>query len=91
MKPHLTFTAAGPVYGLIAGVKSGDIADQIAARQTQLKALLAMTYGEEGEVFRGMSDDLQNGFMWACSMIASEVRELTDLLQARQAEERRQS
>ena len=77
MKTPLTFTAAGPVYGFVPGVKAGDISDQIAARQKQLVALLAMTYGETGEAFRTMSEDLQEGYMWACAMLADEVRELT--------------
>lgn len=91
MKTALNFTAAGPVYVLAPGVKAGDIADQLAARQAQLEALLSMTYGEEGEAFRTMSDSLQDGFMWACSMIAQEVRELTEALRERQAAERGQS
>ena len=82
MKTALTFTAAGPVYGFVHGVEAGDISDQRAARQAQLEALLAMTYGETGEAFRIMSEDLQEAYMWACGMIAQEVRELTAALEA---------
>ena len=87
MKTPLTFTAAGPVYGFAPGVKACDIEDQLYARQAQLKGLLAMSYGEGGEAFRGMAHDLQNGFMRACSMIAHEVQELTKVIQeCREAE-----
>jgi len=81
VKAPLTFTAAGPVYGFVPGVEAGDISYQRAARQAQLEALLAMTCGETGEAFRIMSDDLQDAYMWACSMIAQEVRELTGALE----------
>ncbi|WP_298622274.1 hypothetical protein [uncultured Zoogloea sp.] len=82
MSTPFTFTAAGPVYALAPGVKAGDIADQIAARQRQLSALLAMTYGEQGAAFRTMSSDLQDAYMWACDMIAGEIRELNAALLA---------
>ncbi len=91
MKTPLTFQAAGPVFGFVPGVEAGDIVDQLAARQSPLEALLAMTHGEAGEAFRAMSDALQDGFMWACSMIAREVRGLTDALEERQVAERGQS
>lgn len=91
MKTALNFTAAGPVYAFAPGVEALDIADQLDARQTQLDALLAMTCGESGKAFRGMSDDMQDAYMWACSMIAREIQELTEALQERQAAERGQS
>jgi hypothetical protein len=91
MKAPLTFTAAGPVYGFAPGVKAGDIVDQLNARQIQLEAMLAMTFGDTGEALRRLSDGVQDNYMWACSMIAHEIRELTEALQDRQAAERGQS
>ena len=91
MKTRLTFTAAGPVYGFVPSAEAGDISDHRAARQAQLEALLSMTYGETGEGFRTMSDDMQEAYMWACSMIAREIRDLTDALEERRAAERGQS
>ena len=85
MKNHLTFTAASRVYSFVPGVEAGDIADQLAARQTQLEALEAMTQGEAGKAFRALSDSQQEGFMWACSMIEREIQELTAALEERQA------
>ena len=91
MKTPLTFQAAGPVFGFVPGVEAGDIASRLAARQAQLEALLLMTYGETGEGFRTMSDDLQEAYMWACSMMAREIRDLTDALEEHRAAERGQS
>jgi len=85
MKNHLTFTAASRVYSFVPGVEAGDIADQLAARQTQLEALKAMTQGKAGEAFRGLPESQQDGFMWACSMIEREIQELTTALEERQA------
>ena len=91
MKTPLTFQAAGPVFGFVPGVEAGDIASRLAARQAQLEALLLMTYGETGEGFRTMSDDLQEAYMWACSMMAREIRDLTDALEEHRAAERGRS
>ena len=91
MKTPLTFTASGPAYGFAPGVETGDIVDQLNARQIQLEAMLAMTFGDTGEALRRLSDGVQDNYMWACSMIAHEIRELTEALQVRQAAERGQS
>ncbi|MDD2991761.1 MAG: hypothetical protein PHI64_22750 [Zoogloea sp.] len=91
MKTPLTFQAAGPVFGFVPGVEAGDIASHLAARQAQLEALLLMTYGETGDGFRTMSDDMQEAYMWACSMMAREIRDLTDALEEHRAAERGRS
>ncbi len=91
MKTPLTFQAAGPVFGFVPGVEAGDIASRLAARQAQLEALLLMTYGETGDGFRTMSDDMQEAYMWACSMMAREIRDLTDALEEHRAAERGRS
>jgi len=75
------------VYGFVPGVEAGDIVDQLTARQTQLEALKAMTQGEAGKAFCGLPESLQDGFMWACSMIDLEVQELADALEERHAVE----
>jgi len=56
------------------------ISDQIASRIQQLEAMLAMTFGESGESFRNMNDDLQDSFLWSCSSAITEIRQLWDLL-----------
>jgi hypothetical protein len=50
-----------------------------------------MTFGDTGEALRSLSDDVQDNYMWACSMIAHEIRELSEALQIRQAAEKGQS
>lgn len=91
MNTTMTFTASGPLYCLSASTTADDISNQIAARQSQLTALLSMTCGEQGATFRMLSDDLQDAFMWACSMLASEIQELTDALQEQLTSEGRAS
>ncbi|RTL37022.1 MAG: hypothetical protein EKK49_05970 [Rhodocyclaceae bacterium] len=56
--------------------------------QAQLQALLAMTHGNAGDVFRRMDADCQENYLWACAMIAGEMRELTEAIHARRAERR---
>lgn len=72
------FTTVPGVYE-VAGNKMV-ITDQIACRIQQLEAMLAMTFGESGESFRNMNDDLQDNFMWSCSSAIKEIRQLWDLL-----------
>lgn len=45
-----------------------------------LDAMLAMTWGEQGESFRCLNDEIQGNFMWACSEAARECRHLADQL-----------
>lgn len=81
MSTSMAFTASGPLYVISPVAGADDLANQITARQQQLSALLAMTYGEQGDAFRMLSTDLQDSYMWACEMIACEIQELTSLLQ----------
>jgi len=91
MNTTMTFTASGPLYCLSASATADDIYNQITARQSQLTALLSMTCGEQGTTFRMLSDDLQDAFLWACNMIASEIQELTPALQKQLTAEGRAS
>lgn len=81
MSTTMAFTASAPLYCISPAAGADDLANQITARQNQLAGLLAMTYGEQGDAFRMLSNDLQDSYMWACEMIASEIQELTSLLQ----------
>ena len=83
MNTPMTFPAtSAPLYRLDRDAPPLAITDQLLARQFQLQALLAMTYGEQGDAFRTLSDELQDGFMWSCSMLACEIRDLTAALRA---------
>ncbi|MDR6153886.1 hypothetical protein C8C95_0193 [Acidovorax sp. 99] len=54
--------------------------DDLSKKSAQLDALMYMTYGEGGEVFRRSSDKVQENYLWACAEIASEVRALSEKL-----------
>lgn len=45
-------------------------AEELAA---QLRALLAATYGDAGEEFRALADDIQDNFMWCAARLADEL------------------
>lgn len=79
-KTTMTFTAADGIYRLSPDACEIDIIDQLDARQTQLEAMLAMTYCEHSEKFRSMNAATQEAFMWACSAAAREIKQLTELL-----------
>lgn len=84
MSARMTFPSSpDALYHLDSHADAESIADQLLARQSQLQALLAMTYGDAGEVFRRLNHTHQDNYLWACSMIAHEAQELTDALQAR--------
>lgn len=54
--------------------------DKLQAKLCQLRALLVSIYGGGGESFRGMNDELQDNFIWACADMAEECERLTDAL-----------
>ena len=84
MNAPLSFPApAGPFYRLAEGANALAIVDQLSARQVQLLSLLAMTYGDAGDSFRRMNPTLQDNYLWACFMIAEEMRGLSEALRAR--------
>lgn len=53
-----------------------EMQDRATTLATKLNALLAMTYGEGGENFRSMPDEMQDEYMWACSDMARELKDL---------------
>lgn len=50
-----------------------DLMDQISVLSKKLHALLCNTYGNCGESFRSLNDDLQDVYMWACADLAGEL------------------
>lgn len=74
------------VYAIAPDADLFDVRTLLEARIGQLESLLMVTYGEGGEAFRAMNADLQDGFMWACSYLASEVRALHSAVGQMQAE-----
>lgn len=55
-----------------------DRLDSLQQKLAHLDAMLLMTYGQAGETFRGMRDDVQDNFLWSCSVLASECHQLAD-------------
>lgn len=89
MSTPMRFPApASPIYVLASTADALALTDQLTARQAQLQALLAMTHGNAGDVFRRMDVDGQENYLWACAMIAGELRELMEAIQTRWREER---
>jgi len=39
----------------------------------KLHALLQCTYGESGDSFRNMLDDMQDNYLWACNDLARKI------------------
>ncbi|WP_079433281.1 hypothetical protein [Zoogloea sp. LCSB751] len=82
MNTPMAFPApTGPLYHLDGNANPLALTDQLTARQSQLQALLAMTHGNAGDVFRRMDASYQENYLWACAMIADEARELTQAIQ----------
>lgn len=74
-----------PVYAIAPSADADDVRSLLEAKMAHLEALLMMTYGEGGESFRSMRDDLQDNYMWSCCDMATEIRELFQQLAARRA------
>lgn len=64
-----------PQFGL-----SLDDADTLSEKACKLKALLVHTYGNSGEAFRAMNDDVQDSYLWTCSNLMDEIAALTSKL-----------
>lgn len=55
----------------------------------KLRAMLAVTWGDQGETFREMSNELQDCFMWACFDHAVIISEAIDAIPAEDRERRK--
>lgn len=64
------------LYQLQNGATSIDVLDQLETRIYQLSAMLTMTCGAGFETFDGWNDRIKSDYLWACSMMADECREL---------------
>jgi len=65
-----------PVYAIAEGASAGDLYNHLHTQLTHLSVMLLMTYGGGGESFRNYNDQIQDEYMWACSQLADECREL---------------
>lgn len=69
---------ASPFYLLHGDVTAMDAQDQLNARLLQLSAMLTMTCGAGFETFSNWSNEVQQNYLWACSMMADECKELSN-------------
>lgn len=76
MSTPMNFTASD-VYHLAPGVSALALIDQINARQCQLDGLLLMACGNAFDAFQELPDRAQDSHLGLCSMLSSEIRELT--------------
>lgn len=67
---------ASPFYLLHGDVTALDAQDQLGARLSQLSAMLTMTCGGGFDSFCQWSEEIQQNYLWACSMLADECKEL---------------
>ena len=51
-----------------------DLLNTVNSLSAKLHALLCNAYGEAGESFRGLNDELQDSYLWACTDIAAEIK-----------------
>jgi hypothetical protein len=59
-----------------------EVVTLLEEKLAQLDAFLGMSYGESGGAFRMQSEHLQDCYLWGCSRLASEIRELFNVLMA---------
>lgn len=53
-----------------------DSANRLQAVAAKLAAMLNHTFGNSGEAFRSLSDDLQDNYLWACAEMMEEIHEI---------------
>jgi hypothetical protein len=70
------------VYAIKEGATRFEVGSLLEEKLAQLDALLAVTYGEQGTSFRMHNESLQDNYMWCCSRLATEIRELYSVLLA---------
>lgn len=59
-----------------------ELLEKLTCASLKLDALLACTYGPNGESFRDNSGDTQDTYLWACSDLAYEIKTLVHELES---------
>ncbi len=54
-----------------------DLTDKLDAKLAHLSSMLYMTYGGGFESFNQWSDEIRDNYMWACSELSNECRQLS--------------
>jgi hypothetical protein len=81
---HIALNAAGQLSDL-SNLSVMDLRDRVGGFVSKARALSMMTWADQGEAFRNLSDDIQDEFMWALSGMLDEVKGAWDELEARKA------
>jgi len=71
-------SAVTPLYALRDETKQSELIDRLRNRLAHLSSLLIATYGASGDSFRDLGDTNQDNYLWACSDMADECRELAE-------------
>lgn len=69
------------VYGITPGDAAIDVQDALNMKLGHLEAMLTLTRGCGGELFRSWSGKIQDGYLSACSSLAGECGRLSELLE----------
>lgn len=77
---NLSFTASLPLYAISDKADVLDVRNQLDARLSQLNAMLTMIHGHGIDTFDSWSVPVKDNYLWACSMMAKECKDLTGLL-----------
>ena len=76
----ITFTAVGPIYQAKSNATRSDVSDYLNVKLGQLCAMLMMIHGDGLEPFSALNDTLRDDYLWSCSMISDECKELVERL-----------
>lgn len=57
-----------------------DALGTLESNLAKAQALLTMSYGEAGSVFRGMSDELQDNFLWEVAALINQARDASRVI-----------
>lgn len=74
-----------PVYAIAESTTRADLENLLTIRLAHLDALMVMTYGTEEGGFNSYGDKIKDDYLWACSNMARECRELFRQIEARRA------
>lgn len=74
------FATVTNLYALHPEATERDVRDHLSARLDQLSAMLEVICGRGSEGFGKWSDDVQDDYLWACSMVANECKALANHL-----------
>ncbi|QSA97726.1 hypothetical protein [Methylococcus sp. EFPC2] len=73
------FTCSRGVY-LINADDQLAVYDQLTAQASKLASMLAMISGNGYETFAGCNGETQENYLWGCSSLAKEVKQLAELI-----------